>query len=118
MEQIIKRAIEGGYKPTMYKGDLYSEDMVKVGFLGGYSITERDFFLDTLFWQALGKSCGWKQERAEFDMGTVMDGVCSCCTGFETTHIDGWKFHALRFHEINLTEGWDKAVKYLLSVTK
>ena len=29
-----------------------------------------------------------------------------------------WQRNALRFHEINLTEGWDKAVEYLTNLIK
>lgn len=81
MENIIKKAVEGGYHHTLaIQGKQYT-----------YLVC------DPIFWQALGKSCGWREEPALKQ---------------------NWEFIALSFHEINLTEGWDKAVKYLEDLIK
>lgn len=89
MEPIIKKAIQGGFK----KGKL----ILTSDGINNYSNPEM-FFLDPLFWQALGKACGW---------GKDYDG-----------EPEEWLSIALRFYEINLTEGWDKAVAYLAEITK
>ncbi len=90
MEEIIKIAIEGGWKdkdfPNLdpqYMGDLY-----------------RIIVCDPLFWQALGKASGWDK------MIPMM------------AKDQWWLLDALRFHEINLTEGWDKAVAYVKETTR
>ncbi len=74
METIIKKAIEGGY-------------------VHNYDLPGKLMLLDPLFWQALGKACGWNPHKKISDVD--------------------WIDHALRFHKINLTQGWDKAVEYL-----
>lgn len=99
MESIIKKAIEGGWSHKAPKE-------VKEFYF-------KDIFLDPLFWQALGRACGW-------------DSGCNICSTFECNnprehltekHIYPHINYALRFHEINLTEGWDKAVEYLQEKT-
>lgn len=57
----------------------------------------RTCLLDPLFWQALEKSR--KPYEDSFGMGD-------------------WKKLALKFHEINLTQGWDKAVEWLEDLIK
>lgn len=95
MEEIIKKAIEGGYTWEV-RGNINKSEAV----------------LDPLFWQALGKACGWESDTRFADMGS--DGVMS-----EMMTLSGeWKDHALRFHEINLTEGWDSAISNLSGVIK
>lgn len=89
MKEIIEKAIEGGYE----QGPIYQ---VKFRLNGDWDAT---FFMDSSFWQALGKACGWdwgycKDEDSEYN------NHCTKC------------IHR-RFHEINLTEGFDKAVDYL-----
>lgn len=49
MEEAIKRAIEGGWKP-------------KRVVLDQITMRHEEILLDPLFWQALGKAEGWKQE--------------------------------------------------------
>lgn len=91
MENIVRKAIEGGWND---------------GFGGGYS--EYGFWqvivCDPLFWQALGKACVHKGE--EINNHT------------DWSHKDAWKHYALRFHEINLTESWEKAIEYLETLIK
>lgn len=93
MEDIIKKAQEGGYKVSnthivMFRGDT----------------------MNPLFWQALGKSCGWREPVTANGVGAVK--------GMQNKNISWETAHALRFHEINLTEGWQSAVEYLQEVTK
>ena len=55
-------------------------------------------------WQALGKSCGWNWTDE-----ALKDPIGEAMPEFNSIHI----YHALKFHEINLTQGWDKAVEWL-----
>lgn len=80
MNEILNKAVQGGWSRT----NTYSQAVI-----------------DPLFWQALGKACGWNGD-------------------FWRANIDGsseWYLKAMSFHEINLTEGWDKATAYLESLT-
>lgn len=86
MEQIVKRAIEGGYGK-------YKKTSV-------FMMTNQ-FLFDPLFWKALGRICKWQ----EMSTSSIV--------------VSGWTYKkALRFHEINLTEGWEKAVEYLSELVK
>jgi len=93
MEQIIKKAIEGGYEKERY---YFDEN-------GNWDWEPCEVVLmKSSFWQALGKACGWGgaiQMENRF--------------GFR---LPVWEHEALRFHEINLTENWDAAIKYLLEL--
>lgn len=133
METIIKKAIKGGWKPTddwdevefigirsfsglsfalSFKG-IYSEEdanedlKITAGttWESTIHIAYRTAVCDPLFWQSLGKACGWVWgDEADTHFGKAID------------HIN--IYHALRFHEINLTEGWSKAVEYLEGIIK
>lgn len=100
METIIKKAIEGGWNVQNARNhnDLIQDRMV----------------CDIEFWQALGKACGWET-------------ICQSCGNPKEPHEYRHVYYpsnldeicvdkAIRFHEINLTEGWDKAVEYLESL--
>jgi len=107
METIIKKAIEGGYKSK--EKTIHNQ----IGY-------DKVIVLDPLFWQALGRACGWEGFYASKDDDTwglynIWDGKHQ---GLRDTGIEVWKYHALRFHEINLTEGWDRAILYLSELTK
>lgn len=122
MEELIKKAIEGGYKPE-------GTDFIELQMSGskavfitehtrnGYhsiNLSGEEIFCDPLFWQALGKSCGWlkymRNDGCQADNPSINDMPGQ---GWGIT----WKKHALRFHEINLTEGWQKAIDYLTNLT-
>lgn len=94
MENIIKKAIDGGYANDRPE---YARQHLITGFEGDF----RFMVIDPLFWQSLGKACGWGIDRESY-----------------MQFIPQWRDYALRFHEINLTEGWDKAVEYLNSLIK
>lgn len=118
METVIKKAIDGGwivkgaigYKGT--KGDAGSTHIPETLYYA---------FLDPLFWQALGKACGWgtihdegcdsQKDYCTHPNKKCTCEQCDCYTQFE------WKENALRFHEINLTQGFDFAIKYLSDLT-
>lgn len=109
MDKIIQKAIEGGFKGEYLLG--------KDEYYGlCWEIESQSFLLDPLFWQALGKACGWenslgwdkdsihKYDGDSFDYDEP-DKHCAYC-------------QAMHFHEINLTEGWEKAVEYLNELVK
>lgn len=100
MQNIIQKAIEGGWKPEGY--DFADKPLSwKVQALDKVKFKER-FVCDPSFWQALGKACPFKFIR----VGNPVDG-------YKTDYRE-----ALEFHRINLTEGWDKAVEYLNQIIK
>lgn len=101
MVEIIKIAIEGGYREDIVQ---IHKNMCSCG--GDINHIVEDFgsvepnydalLLDKLFWQALEKECGW---------------VCNC-----NDHKYTWLHYALRTLEIILTEGMDKGIEYLKSI--
>lgn len=124
METIIKIAIEGGYKKikTPFEVSGQYNDWVKFHH-GSLLVSNKiyEYFCDPLFWQALGKACGWQTHGSHetrgnnlrcFRCGARWDEKGDC----PKNEVRGWKIIALRFHEINLTEGWEKAVEYLISL--
>lgn len=136
MEQIIQKAIEGGYKDLLSfksenafwivcntKEKTFIEDEHCETKKVNVTFTERKeaIVLDPLFWQALGKACGWTGYEC-LDCGTKhfgQYGYSDCCQTWSSAKSrDRWQYEALLFHEINLTEGWDAAVKYLSELIK
>ena len=123
MENIIKKAIEVGWNSDLE----YDEN----------EIVLRLVLLDPLFWQALGKACGWGG-NVNWVCTTDCDYYCNDCKlgftkqtsrpdefqGVNGTHIDcpkkaqTWKLNALKFHQINLTQSFDKAVNWLGELIK
>lgn len=83
MESIIKKAVEGGF--------VYDD------------VSDEAVVCDPLFWQSLGKACGWDEHFS---------------SGVHLIDIEAWLYQAERFHEINLTEGWEKAINYLTEIIK
>ena len=102
MEEIMKKALDAGYKPS----EMYLEETAYGADYQFIAIST-----DPLFWQALGKACKWEEDTRFADME---DGEIS---EIMTLYGD-WKDNALKFYEINLTEGWDKAVEWLKDLIK
>jgi len=102
METIIKKAIEGGYpKHPVW---IFNESTEK----NEISKTAVNIFiLDPLFWQAIKKAKGW----TEF----AFLPICPHCGKKDSfgERVFSWKYYALKFHEINLTEGFESAVSWL-----
>lgn len=100
MNQIIQKAIEGGYLEPELNPILSNEQMV----------------CDPSFWQALSRVCEWKEGKFHYyefpELGK--DGLWD---NVEKKH-PWWVIRAMTFHEINLTEGWDAAISYLESLIK
>lgn len=105
MEQAIKKAIEGGYRSDFEESFLLtSNEFVS-------KLSERkEILLDPIFWQSLGKACGWAETLSH---GSIQGGDEEACSHPECQE---WFNKAIRFHEINLTDGFDKAVEYLYSL--
>ena len=120
MENIIKKAIEGGWNAmrpekeaaitfrmfteTEYgNGAVFIEtSFIENGEDNGRSLCIRseEVFCDPLFWQALGKACGW----GEMPSGDIWQGKAR------------WYYSAMQFHEINLTQGFESAVEWLENI--
>lgn len=104
MKEIIQKAIEGRYFiPPMQLHDTFGKLELIYGLKPEYCVV-----LDPLFWQSLSKACLWERLVAMPSM------PLSSHISLKTIPTDeNWRMIALRFHEINLTEGWDKAVSWL-----
>lgn len=103
MKTIIQKAIEGGWHnwehgfiDRSYHGISYD----------GFQY-RKDIILDPLFWQSLGKVF------KVYGKGTGGATSCDCSLEYKTSGVATHIQIALRFHELNLTEGWDAAIKYL-----
>jgi len=112
MENIIKKAQKGGYKEgcKLVKFYVYSFTHLSPNGFNELEIRYSDMFMGHLFWQSLSKACGWHFCRVH--TCGAEEEICS-----ETGH-DEWVEKSLRFHEINLTEGWDAAVSWLENLIK
>lgn len=118
MDKAIKLAIEGGYRKdkVVIEGENLLEitDMTKLTALSGI------FLLDPLFWQFLGKSMGWPENRPEY--------LCPSCRTIgigKTNHMSDcsikdrhttWRINWHRFidHLIsggNIDEFFEKLIK-------
>lgn len=95
IETIIQKAREGGYDPT-HGIQILKEAVWASGMPSNYVV------MDANFWQGLEKACGWGEN----------DVVTESAEGHE------WTEYALRFHEINLTQGWREAVEWLADLIK
>src|SRR3990167_9141087 len=84
IQKVIEKAIEGGY---LFHGDkLTFDDSMGDWFVsdgdGGYIVpSTSEFFIDPLFWQALGKSLGWKKVEKHIDSGSPK---------YNIYFVDGW----------------------------
>lgn len=71
MEKAIRSAIEGGWGKNPFNGKLVTFHWDKMGNnfrkaeiqeVNGATMSVNDILLDPLFWQALGKAEGWKED--------------------------------------------------------
>lgn len=95
MEAAITKAIEGGYIDQ--------------------TANRKQMLMEPNFWQALGKGFGWENMEAKRKFGKNVKGD-KISVQTDWRKLEYWQFQALRFHEINLTEGMDKAVEYLTTL--
>ncbi len=114
MENIIKKAVKGGYSwwtsryPTLTE---IEEERIKFLLEDYEKPSYADLVCDPLFFQALGKSCGWYNHTMRGSRGECLECGAPQCD------IE-WKTNALHFHEINLTESFESAVKWLEELVK
>lgn len=99
MEDIIKCAIKGGFmEDATFYTHLFPIQQLK------------EMVLRPLFWQALGKSCGWANQL----YGETADASSRLLRRDGTEA----EYHAMKFYALNLTEGWDSAISYLTNLIK
>lgn len=104
MEKIIKKAIEGGY-------DNQNARYIKLGTEDQTHCNYSNIVLDPLFWQALSKSCEWGS--------TGIHKACLCGKEKHNNYeLMEWHINASNFYEINIIEGWEKAVEWLEEIIK
>ena len=112
MENILKKAVTGGWngKPAFNGIAVNTKNIQAQLFLHGNFV--KVWFCDPLFWQALSKACGWGIQIGDYkgDVHVNHQHNNGKCT--EMCVVPSVK-NALYFHEINLTEGFEKAVEYL-----
>lgn len=93
MESIIKKAIKGGFGRSRWIVNGEEGQYLSIGH-------ERDVVCDPLFWKTLGL----------WELGARVQ--------LKRKHNPITIHQAMRFHELNLTKGWNKAVEYLQELTK
>jgi len=101
MEKIIKKAHTGGFEPDGLSPNYYND----------INDSCRAITLDPLFWQALGKVCGWiKSPRMILSkLPRMIDENLET----DQPELEIEEYYALRFHEENLVNGWESAVNLL-----
>lgn len=107
METAIKKAIEGGWQPT--EPEIYwKNEELKT------DISSGDLVCDPDFWKSLEKSIPSWKENTDYnnELYRKSGGL------IPMNKLNSWYKYAIKFHEINLTQGWDKAVEWLLSVVE
>lgn len=114
MESVIKKAIEGGWTPIK-RGLKPKKGAMGQTYIKALIISQgvEWIVLDSYFWMALHKACDWPQSWTFRPMKNIKEdrGAGKVTAG------NWWEHYALKFHEINLTEGWDAAVLYLTNLT-
>lgn len=106
METIIKKAISGGW---VNGGLAPSEDWC-----------QKNAVLDKTFWKSISKNEKWL--TGQFYECVECLRPCTVCECRSTAIYRKYKnketYIAVRFHEMNLTDGWDSAVTYLKEIIK
>jgi len=109
IEQIIKKAIEGGYASDRPE---YARQHLITGFEGDF----RFMVLDPLFWQALGKACGWNDDQRVELKGYVGDIRGGIKVPIDLHTMTVAQFWATRFHNIMQVEDFDFAIRFIHDV--
>lgn len=99
MQEIIKKAIDGGWKPFQKSQFLHLQNPERP--MSSYSVQILDqFSLDPNFWKCLGKACGWG-DYAPYN------------TPLSEIKLNSWRWFGIEFHIRNLDGGFDKAIDWL-----
>jgi len=117
ISDIIKCAIKGGY--TRHEHHLQNS--------WGTDTYYPMLFCDPLFWQAIGRAKNWERsyvcKKCRLPIGSMYERKehdwlpNKCARKWDGEYVYTVEY-ALRFYEINLTEGMDKAVDYLWELIK
>lgn len=113
MDEILQKAKKRGYHYVKAKSETerLSGKFAKI-------------VMEPEFWQALGKACGWG-EYPDYKIELPMlfeeeiqaaPAITQKQFGYKIEKHSPYMWYAIRFHQINLTEGWKKAVEYLSSI--
>lgn len=110
---IIEKSISGGYRDgitnweycTVCEDGFYSTEGGKETLVSKYFI-----ICDPLFWQSLGKACGWPKLANQLDLDGGID--------FRSGILLATTFYALKFHYLNLTTSFEEAVDWLGKVVE
>lgn len=109
MNEIIKKAVEGGYEGLTLK-DIETHNYDEFSYL--------EMTQDPLFWSCLGKSLGWEDSKCSGKCGSVypeyVNGCVRCGKGVDLD--PNMLYHALRYFELVLTQGdteqfWSDLIK-------
>lgn len=95
-QYIVRKACDAGYA-------LNKDEII-------FALTAR-MVCDPLFWQALCKACGWDDKETGFYFKEINEKD-------SIVILDEFVNISLKFHEINLTQGFDKAVEWLAEQVK
>ena len=96
IEQAIQKAIDGGWKPK----------------ISPFTTICKEYFLDPLFWQSLGKAMGWEKHDE------LMDGKHYCIDHVQYDWADyDWVFQWHSFID-HLAEGKDAESFFENTLTK
>ncbi len=119
MDKIIKKAISGGYGASAYTNSNSYGDYEWHDDTGFHQLDYNVAVLDPLFWQSLGKACGWIDKdypNGEMRCSNPV-GRCDavyCSYGGYKNPVD----IALEFHSLNLTTSFEEAVAWLSNVVE
>lgn len=118
MKSIIEKAIQWGYNPsdeTNYRieTDAFGHTDLIYWDLdypdeGSDVHSDYEILMDSTFWEALGKATKWNEG---YHTVNVLLGISGKMINNDTNI-------ALRFHEINLTQGFPAAVEYLSNLVE
>lgn len=134
MEEIIKKAIQAGWKyseltPNEKKAffswgvnstngfwikwtekyhknleDKFSEEWIRMSW--------QEVFTDVSFWESLGKACGWSNTTTD---GCPNDS-CSFCEHYRS-ELPEWKYMARKFFQLIFDNGFEATIKYFKAYT-
>jgi len=109
MENIIKKAIEGGYER---KNGSFLLPMKLNDEFDVWEYDHNAIVLDPLFWQALGKACGWRMwmpNDVVWKSHSDFDKILIC----GVYKIDTPLYFSSVFNSINFEKGLNEAVRWL-----
>lgn len=103
-QDAIKQAIEGGYEGWCDKtsSEWFFDARHRYGTQWVVQLQEYACFSDPLFWQALGKERGWKDEDISYE---ALQGV----THSLVLGLEAWAYYSMRWFSTRLSNGDESA---------